>query len=156
MLKVGDTAPDFEAPCADGKYLRLRDFRGRRHVVLYFFPRDFTPGCTKEACSFRDHRAEVARLDGEIVGASLDPVERHAAFAEKYRLTFPLVSDPGGRIAKKYGVARLGGWLPTKRVTFVIDKDGVIQDVIHSEFGIDIHIDRALETLRRLQKESPA
>jgi|DewCreStandDraft_1066081.scaffolds.fasta_scaffold00308_25 peroxiredoxin Q/BCP len=153
MLKVGDTAPDFEAPSVGGKYLRLRDYRGRRHVVLYFFPRDFTPGCTKEACSFRDHRAEVARLDGEIIGVSLDPVERHEEFAKKYRLTFPLVSDADGHIAKKYGVARLGGWLPTKRVTFVIDKDGTIQEVIHSEFGIDVHIDRALETLRRLQGE---
>ncbi|MCX8072901.1 MAG: peroxiredoxin [Candidatus Binatia bacterium] len=153
MLKKGDRAPDFEAPTGDGKHFRLRDYLGRRHVVLYFFPRDFTPGCTKEACSFRDHRAEVARLDGEIVGVSLDPVERHAAFAEKYRLSFPLVSDVGARIAQKYGVARLGGWLPSKRVTFVIDKDGVIQEVIHSEFGIDMHIDRALATLRRLQGE---
>lgn len=154
MLQAGDTAPDFEAPCADGRHLRLRDFRGRRHVVLYFFPRDFTPGCTKEACSFRDHRSEVAQLDGEIVGVSLDSVDRHAAFAEKYRLPFPLVSDEGGRIATKYGVARLRGWLPTKRVTFVIDKQGTIRKVIHSEFGIDRHIDEALATLRELQGQS--
>jgi peroxiredoxin Q/BCP len=156
MLRIGDPAPDFEAPCNDGRQLRLRDFRGRRHVVLYFFPRDFTPGCTKEACSFRDHRAEVAALDGEIVGVSLDPVERHAAFAEKYRLPFPLVSDTSGRIAAKYGVARLGGWLPTKRVTFVIDKEGTIRNVIHSEFGIDRHIDGALATLRELQNQPGA
>lgn len=151
MLGVGDKAPDFEAPCGDGRHLRLRDFRGRRHVILYFFPKDFTPGCTKEACSFRDHRSEVAGLDAEIVGVSLDSVDKHASFADKYKLPYPLVSDQEGLIAKKYGVARLGGWLPTKRVTFVIDKDGVIQHVIQAELSIDIHIDEAIEVLKKLQ-----
>lgn len=153
MLAVGDKAPEFEAPCGDGRQLRLRDFRGRRHVVLYFFPKDFTPGCTKEACSFRDHRAEVAGLDGEIIGVSLDTVDKHASFADKYKLPYPLVSDRDGMIAKKYGVARLGGWLPTKRVTFVIDKQGVVQNIIQSEFSIDMHIDQALETLKTLEEK---
>jgi peroxiredoxin Q/BCP len=151
MVAIGEKAPDFEAPCGDGRHLRLRDFRGRRHVVLYFFPKDFTPGCTKEACSFRDHRAEVANLDAEIVGVSLDTVDKHASFADKYKLPYPLVSDRDGRIAQKFGVARLGGWLPTKRVTFVIDKQGVVQNVIQSEFGIDRHIDEALHTLKNLE-----
>ena len=151
MIAKGERAPEFEGTLAGGKQLRLRDFRGRRHVILYFFPKDFTPGCTREACSFRDRRAEVAGLDAEIVGVSLDTPEKHEAFAQKYQLPYPLVSDRSGAIATAFGVARLGGWLPTKRVTFVIDKQGVVQHVIQSEFSIDMHIDEALDTLRRLQ-----
>jgi len=152
MIAVGEKAPEFEGTLAGGKQLRLRDFRGRRHVILYFFPKDFTPGCTREACSFRDRRAEVAGLDAEIVGVSLDTPEKHASFAEKYQLPYPLISDRSGAIASAFGVARLGGWLPTRRVTFVIDKQGVVQHVIQSEFSIDMHINEALDTLRRLQK----
>jgi peroxiredoxin Q/BCP len=151
MIAVGERAPEFEGTLAGGKQLRLRDFRGRRHVILYFFPKDFTPGCTREACSFRDRRAEVAGLDAEIVGVSLDTPEKHAAFAEKYQLPYPLISDRSAAIATAFGVSRLGGWLPTKRVTFVIDKQGVVQRVIQSEFSIDMHIDEALATLQQLQ-----
>ena len=78
MVAVGEKAPEFEAKLGDGKQFRLKDYQGRRHLVLYFFPKDFTPGCTKEACSFRDHRGEVAALDAEIVGVSFDTVEKHA------------------------------------------------------------------------------
>lgn len=157
MLSPGDQAPDFHGTLADGRQLRLRDFRGRRHVILYFFPRDFTPGCTREACSFRDRRAEVARLDAEVVGVSLDSAEKHAAFAAAHNLPYPLVSDHDAKIATAYGVSRLGGWLPTRRVTFVIDKHGVVQQVIKTELSISRHIDEAVETLKRLQTPaSPA
>ena len=151
MITKGEQAPEFQGSLASGKQLRLRDFHGRRHIILYFFPKDFTPGCTKEACSFRDRRAEIAALDAEIVGVSLDTPEKHASFAEKYQLPYPLISDRSAAIATAFGVSRLGGWLPTKRVTFVIDKQGVVQKVIQSEFSIDMHIDEAIETLRRLQ-----
>jgi len=97
-------------------------------------------------------RSEVAALDAEVVGVSLDSAEKHEAFAQAYNLEFPLVSDRDGVIAGKFGVARLGGWLPTKRVTFVIDKDGVVRRVIHSEFGITKHIEEALDELRGLQQ----
>ncbi len=153
MLSSGDRAPEFAGALADGRQLRLKDLRGRRHVVLYLFPRDFTPGCTKEACAFRDRRAEVAALDAEIVGVSLDPPDRHAKFAQTYSLPYPLVSDGDAKIAAAYGVSRLGGWLPTKRVTFVIGKDGIVRRVIQSEFSIDRHIDEAIETLRDLQAD---
>lgn len=157
MLSPGDQAPDFHGTLADGRQLRLRDFRGRRHVILYFFPRDFTPGCTREACGFRDRRAEVARLDAEVVGVSLDSAEKHAAFAAAHNLPYPLVSDHDAKIATAYGVSRLGGWLPTRRVTFVIDKHGVVQQVIKTELSISRHIDEAVETLKRLQTPaSPA
>jgi peroxiredoxin Q/BCP len=151
MLSAGDQAPEFEGRLASGKLLRLRDLRDRRHVILYFFPKDFTPGCTKEACGFRDRRAEIAALDAEIIGVSLDTPEKHGAFAERYELPYPLVSDRDAAIATAYGVQRLGGWLPTKRVTFVIDKQGIVRRVIHSEFNIDLHIDEAMETLRELE-----
>ena len=152
MLAPGDRAPEFTGTLADGRQLRLTDFRGRRHVILYFFPKDFTPGCTKEACTFRDRRAEVAALDAEVIGVSLDPPEKHARFAEAYQLPYPLVSDADATIANAYGVSRLGGWLPSKRVTFVIDKDGIVQRVIQSEFSIHRHIDDAVEALRRLRR----
>lgn len=156
MISVGDEAPEFEAPLGNGKMFRLKDYRGRRHLVLYFFPKDFTPGCTKEACSFRDRRAEIAGLDAEVVGVSYDSVDSHAKFAEKYSLPYPLVSDVGGLIAKKYGVTRLGGWLPNKRITFVIDKEGIVRHVIHAELQIDLHIDDALAHLKKMQGETPA
>lgn len=156
MIQTGDVAPEFEGVLGDGKPFRSKDYRGRRHLVLYFFPKDFTPGCTKEACSFRDRRPEVAALDGEIVGVSYDTAEKHAAFAEKYELPYPLVSDSDVKIASAFGVSRLGGWLPTRRVTFVIDKHGVVRNVIASELNIDLHIDEALQTLRRLERPEQA
>ena len=90
-------------------------------------------------------------MDAEVVGVSFDSVETHAKFVKANQLPYPLVSDPSAKIATAYGVALLGGWLPTKRVTFVIDKAGVVQNVIKSELNIDRHIDEALATLRRLQ-----
>ncbi len=150
MLSVGDQAPDFEGDLSDGRPFRLRDYRGRRHVVLYFFPKDFTPGCTREACAFRDARAQLAALDAEVVGVSTDRSETHGKFAQTYNLTFPLVSDRSGDIAAAYGVARLGGWLPTKRVTFVIDKTGVVRHTIASELSIARHIDDAIDALKLL------
>ena len=153
MTRKNDEAPDFNGVLADGRQLRLRDYRGRRHVVLYFFPKDFTPGCTKEACSFRDRRPELAQLDAEVIGVSLDTPEKHGKFAEAYSLPYPLVSDRDASISSAYGVQRLGGWLPTKRVTFVIGKDGIVHDVIHSELNIDKHIDEAIQALKRLEKK---
>ncbi len=151
MITVGSKAPEFAGTLADGKQLRLKDFRDRRSVILYFFPKDFTPGCTKEACEFRDRRTEIAGLDAEIVGVSFDTAEKHGKFAEAYNLPYPLVSDPDGKIAAAYGVARFGGWLPTKRVTFVIGKDGIVKHVVHSELNINKHIDEAVTALKTLQ-----
>lgn len=151
MISVGSKAPEFAGTLADGKQLRLKDFRDRRSIILYFFPKDFTPGCTKEACEFRDRRAEIAGLDAEIIGVSFDTAEKHGKFAEVYNLPYPLVSDADGKIAAAYGVARLGGWLPTKRVTFVIGKDGIVKHVVQSELNINKHIDEAITALKTLQ-----
>jgi peroxiredoxin Q/BCP len=152
MVRKSDEAPDFTGALADGRQFRLRDYRGRRHVVLYFFPKDFTPGCTKEACFFRDRRPELAKLDAEVVGVSTDSAEKHGQFAEAYSLPYPLVSDRDAAISAAYGVQRLGGWLPSKRVTFVIGKDGIVHEVIQSELNIDRHIDEAIAALKRLQE----
>lgn len=153
MVSKAEAAPDFSGLLADGRQFRLRDYAGRRHVVLYFFPKDFTPGCTKEACSFRDRRTELASLEAEVVGVSLDTPEKHGKFADAYSLPYPLVSDRDGRISTAYGVQRLGGWLPSKRVTFVIGKDGIVHEVIRSELNIDKHIDEAIAALKRLEKK---
>lgn len=151
MLKVGDRAPDFTGPLADGKKISLKEILSRHHAVLYFFPKDFTPGCTKEACSFRDHRGEIAKLGGEIYGVSLDSAEKHAAFTKEYKLNFPLISDADKKIARAFGVLRLGGWLLTRRVTFVIDREGVIRHITQSELNMDVHIDEAIAALRSMQ-----
>jgi thioredoxin-dependent peroxiredoxin len=156
MIAVGEKAPEFTGKLGNGQDLSLKDFHGKKNVILYFFPKDFTPGCTKEACSFRDRRPDIAKLDAEIVGASFDTAAKHKEFADAYQLPYPLLSDPDASIAQAYGVGRLGGllggWLPTKRVTFVIDKEGVVRHVIKSELNIDKHIDEAIDALKRLQK----
>lgn len=156
MPNVGDRAPDFTGTLADGRSIGLTDILKRHHLVLYFYPRDFTPGCTMEACAFRDHRAEINALGGEIYGVSLDPPDRHAAFAERHGLKFPLITDGDGAIARAYGVLRLGGWLLTKRVTFVIDRGGVIRHIVRSEINMDTHIDQAVAALKRLADERGA
>ncbi len=127
-VNVGDTAPDFEGPTADGTKLGLKDFLGKKNVVLYFYPKDDTSGCTKEACSFRDNIQSIRSMGAEIVGVSLDGVESHKKFTTKYRLTFPLISDKGKHIATKYGVLK-DTKRSAKRVTFLIDKNGKIAKV---------------------------
>jgi len=150
MIREGEHAPAFSGVTADGSTLSLADFRGKP-LILYFYPRDNTPGCTKEACSFRDHAGEIAGAGGAILGVSMDSQDAHRKFIADFQLSFPLLSDREATICKAFGVARLGGWFPPKRVTFVIDADGVVRRVIQSEFGIAKHIDEALETLRGLR-----
>ena len=154
MVNAGDRAPDFSGTTSDGKRVGLADFRGRKPLVLYFYPKDNTPTCTKEACSFRDHAGEIAAAGGEVIGVSNDGPDTHKKFIADHRLNFPLLSDTDGSIAKAFGVARLGGflsgWIPPRRVTFVIDRDGVVRRVIESEFSAQKHIDGAIEALKAL------
>ena len=135
-LKPGDPAPDFAAPGTDGKLLRLTDFRGRK-LVLYFYPMDDTPGCTKQACSLRDSNADIAARGAAILGVSAQGAESHQRFTEKFSLNFPLLADTDLTVAKAYGVAGsgLGGLLRSvvkvsERVTFIIDEQGRISHVI--------------------------
>lgn len=134
MPKVGDVAPDFALVDHRGETVRLSDFRGRK-VVLYFYPKDDTPGCTREACSFRDDYQRLQEAGAVVLGVSPDPVESHVKFREKYGLPFPLLSDPDHQVAARYGVwkeKRMFGrtYWGIDRTTFVIDEEGRIVKVI--------------------------
>jgi len=146
-VAAGAVAPDFELADASGRKLTLAEFRGRKAVVLYFYPKDDTPGCTKEACSFRDHYEDFVAAGAEVVGVSSDDGASHQRFTKKYQLPFTLLSDPGGTVRKLYGVPATLGLLPG-RVTFVIDKDGVVRHVFNSQLAATQHVDEALRTLR--------
>jgi peroxiredoxin Q/BCP len=150
MIQVGERAPEFSGVTGEGKPLALSDFRGKQPIVLYFYPKDNTRVCTKEACGFRDHAGEIAAAGGAVIGVSMDSPEAHQRFSASHGLGFPLVSDHDAKICQAYGVARLGGWLPPKRVTFVIDRDGIVRRVITGELSADTHVDGALDALRSL------
>ena len=122
-LKVGDPAPNFTAPASDGSTFDLKAHIGPRPIVLYFYPKDDTPGCTKEACGIRDHFAAFRKLDADVYGVSYDSIESHKKFIAKYNLPFVLISDKDHAIAKLYGADT---FLFAKRMTFVVDKAGKI------------------------------
>ena len=145
-VKAGARAPEFTLPDASGKDVRLADFRGRP-VVLYFYPKDDTPGCTKEACSFRDQYEDFQDAGAVVLGVSSDSAESHRKFAARHRLPFTLLSDRGGRVRKLYGVPATLGLLPG-RVTFVIDGGGVVRHVFSSQLDATRHVAEALEVLR--------
>jgi peroxiredoxin Q/BCP len=151
LLPVGSHAPDFTAVDQDGKPVSLRDFRGRK-VVLYFYPKDHTAGCTKEACAFRDRFARFQRLGVEVLGVSVDDVRSHKAFAEKHRLPFRLLADPDKRLVQAYGVwgeKSLYGrkYLGTNRVTYLIDEAGRIAAVF-PKVKPDKHVEEILTLLQ--------
>ncbi|GGH66436.1 thioredoxin-dependent thiol peroxidase [Phaeocystidibacter marisrubri] len=134
-LKVGDTAPDFSGIDQSGKEIKLSDYKGKK-VVLYFYPKDDTPGCTAEACSFRDEYTQLQERGFEIIGVSADTEKKHAKFAEKYNLPFPLIADTEKEVIKAYGVWGLKKFMGREydgihRETFVIDENGKIEQVIH-------------------------
>jgi peroxiredoxin Q/BCP len=146
---VGDRAPDFKATLSTGEQIMLEDYRGKQRVVLYFYPRDFTAGCTKQACSFRDSYDEFEGLNAVVIGISADSPSSHDRFVETYRLPFPLISDAERTIARLYGVTRPLPFLPTKRVTFVIDMEGVIRSVIRNPLAMRKHMEESLQVLRQ-------
>lgn len=134
MPEPGQKAPEFEGDTQTGERLRLADYRGKK-VVLYFYPKDDTPGCTKQACNLRDDHSELQQAGIAVIGVSADDVSSHEKFAEKYNLPFPLVSDPEHEILEAYGVwgeRNLYGrkFMGIKRTTFLIDEEGTIVDVI--------------------------
>jgi peroxiredoxin Q/BCP len=146
-VRVGDEAPDFVLPDRTGKMVRLSEFRGRKAVVLYFYPKDDTPGCTKESCAFRDSYQDFQDTGAEVIGVSSDSAESHGRFAAKHRLPFTLLADQGAQVRKRYGVPATLGLLPG-RVTFVIDRAGIVRHVFNSQFQATQHVSEALEALR--------
>jgi thioredoxin-dependent peroxiredoxin len=148
-VEVGDKAPDFTLPSQSGDEVNLGDLLAERAVVLYFYPKDQTPGCTAEACAFRDSYDVFKEAGAEVVGISSDSVESHEGFAERNRLPFVLLSDKGGKVRKRYGVKATLGILPG-RVTYVIDREHVVRHVFSSQMDTERHVREALATLDSL------
>ncbi|MCV7201587.1 peroxiredoxin [Mycobacterium sp. NPDC051198] len=149
-MRTGDTVPDFELPDQTGTIRSLTSLLADGPVVLFFYPAAMTPGCTKEACHFRDLAGEFAAAGANRVGISTDPVAKQAKFADIQSFDYPLLSDADGKVAAQFGVKRglLGKLMPVKRTTFVIDTDRTVLAVIASEISMDTHADKALEVLK--------
>ncbi len=149
-IGLGDEAPDFTLPSQTGAEVTLSDFRDKKTVVLFFYPKDETAGCTAEVCSFRDNYEVFAEAGAEVIGISSDSVSSHERFAGRHSLPFTLVSDAGSVVRKRYGVPSKLGLLPG-RVTYVIDRAGVVRHVFNSMVNINAHVKGALEIVRQLQ-----
>ncbi len=149
-LNAGMPAPSFELADQTGKTHKLRDYLGK-WVVLYFYPKDDTPGCTKEACAFRDDIAALQSLDVQVFGVSVDTVKSHAEFAEKYSLQFPLLADTGGELANSYGsLTKFGPLKLAKRHTFIIDPEGKLAKIYRSVSPTS-HSDQIIADIKQLQ-----
>ncbi|GEB55956.1 peroxiredoxin [Streptomyces gardneri] len=148
-MNVGDLVEDFTLPDETGTPRSLSGLLGEGPVVLFFYPAALTPGCTAEACHFRDLATEFRAVGALPVGISTDGVERQLEFAERHSLGYPLLSDPDGTVRDRFGVKRGFSLAPTKRITFVIGQDRRVREVVRSELRMSAHADRALAALRR-------
>lgn len=151
-VQVGDTAPDFTLSSMAGKPISLTSFIGQKNIVLYFYPKDNTPGCTAEACAFRDSYEVFKDAGAEVIGVSSDSEQSHQRFASGYRLPFLLLSDVGSKVRKLYGVPSTFGLLPG-RVTYIIDKRGIVRHIFSAAFAPQKHVDEALKVLQTLQEK---
>lgn len=150
----GKKAPAFELADANGETVRLKDLLGRNNLVLYFYPRDMTPGCTIEACSFRDHNDRLAALGATVVGISADSSASHTRFTAKHGLNFPLLADPEHQVTGLYGVYKMKSlygrqFMGIERTTFVIDKSGVVRRVF-AKVKVNGHTDEVIEALKAI------
>ena len=150
-LKVGDPAPDFTLLDEKGSPRSLKEYYGKKIVVLYFYPKDFTSGCTTEACKFRDDYKLYEDKGAAVIGVSLDSVDSHEKFSEKYNLPFLILSDSSKEVAKSYGVLGFGG-VATKRVTFLIDKKGKIAKIF-PKVDVKQHSEEVLKAIEDIQKK---
>ena len=148
-VDVGSVAPAFTLPSQTGEMVSLEDFIGKKPVVLFFYPKDDTLGCTKEVCAFRDSFEEFGKLDAEVIGISSDSIDSHRSFAKEHSLPFTLLSDKGGKVRRLYGVPNTFGLFPG-RVTYVLDREGIIRHIFSSQVAVERHVEEAFKTLRSI------
>lgn len=148
-IQIGDRIPDISAVAQDGTRITLADYRGRQPVVVFFYPKDGTAICTKEACAFRDAFEDFVAAGAAVIGVSGDSEASHREFASAHRLPFHLLSDNDGALLKKFGVPKTLGVMPG-RVTYVIDRDGIVRHIFNSQFSAGRHVEVALEIVRQL------
>jgi peroxiredoxin Q/BCP len=151
-INVGDKAPDFTLPSQMGDKVTLSEYFGKKNIALYFYPKDETAGCTREACKFRDRYEVFTSLGAEVLGVSSDTLESHKSFATHHGLPFLLLSDEDGKVRELYGVPSTMGIIPG-RVTYIIDKKGIVRHIFNSQFQPEKHIEEALKILEELAKE---
>jgi len=148
-IEIGSKIPEFTLPDQNGKEFNVKDFIGKKNLVIYFYPKDDTPGCTKEACYFRDQYEIFNEADAMIIGISSQSVESHKKFAEKYRLSFTLLSDENSTIRKMFGAFSLG--IIPGRITYVVDKKGIVNYIFNSQTEATKHVDEALRILKEMK-----
>lgn len=152
-LSIGDPAPDFDCVAHNGQRVRLADYLGKQPIVLFFYPRDNTSVCTKEACAFRDAYEDFVSAGAAVFGVSGDSLDRHQDFAARQRLPYSLLSDADGRLRRAFKVSNAWGVIP-RRLTYVIDRHGVIRHVFSAMFAVDRHVGDALAVVSRLASET--
>ncbi|HKI90115.1 MAG TPA: peroxiredoxin [Draconibacterium sp.] len=149
-IKKGDTIPEIILPDQNGNSFDLKKEAVGKNIVLFFYPKDDSPGCTKEACSFRDQYADFMKANALVIGISGQSVKSHKKFTEKYHLTYTLLSDEGNKIRKMFGVpTNFFGLLPG-RVTYIIDKNGKVRDIFNSQTQVQEHVKHALSILNQM------
>lgn len=150
-IKKGDQCPTFTLKDQNGEQFNMEDVLGKENLVLYFYPKDDSPGCTKQACSFRDAFEDFVEIGARVIGISSDDEESHKKFAEKHNLPFTLLADSQKKVRKMFGVpTNLLGLIPG-RVTYVIDKDSIVQGVFNSQMHFDKHVSEAMKILKNLK-----
>ncbi|MCA1758285.1 MAG: peroxiredoxin [Bacteroidales bacterium] len=151
-ITAGDTIPNFKLKNQHGEVINLSDYIGKKNLVLFFYPKDDTPGCTREACSFRDHYEAFLDAGAEVIGISGQSVESHKNFAQKHNLKYQLLSDEGNKVRKLFGVpTNMFGLLPG-RVTYVADKTGKVVYIFNSQMQVEKHVEEALQALKNAGK----
>jgi len=148
-IRIGDEVPDFMLLSSSNKKFSIQNYVGKKNIVLYFYPKDNTPGCIREACAFRDSYEVFKKMGAEVIGVSSDSQKKHQEFVKKYNLPFILLSDEEKKVRKKFGVPSTLG-LIAGRVTYVIDKKGIVRHIFSSQFQPTKHIDEAKEVLKKL------
>jgi peroxiredoxin Q/BCP len=147
-FRVGDRAPDFSATTQDGERVCLNDFLGKKALILFFYPKDGSPLCTKEACAFRDSYEQFLEAGAEVVGISSDSDQSHRRFRDRHHLPFPLICDADGSLHSAFGVTKTLGLIPG-RATYVIDESGIVRLIFRALFASDQHVQQALGAVRR-------